>query len=312
MSSMSKRYPIAIAISDLHLSLTQPICRADKDWMAIQAHYLDQVKETAQGLNPLKSVPILCAGDIFDRWNTPPELINFALTHLPDGMLCIPGQHDLPNHRINQLHRSGYGVLKETGKIVDVSELSHMIEGITIHGFGWGQKIQPLEINRDDDTLHIALIHQYCWTIDHSYSGAPEESHLSSFSKQLDRYDVAIFGDNHKGFLKKLKTGTVVLNVGGFIRRRSDEVAYEPSIGIIYNDGVVEQKRLDTSIDTFHKISKGKEEIPLNVKEFIQGLESLGEHGLNFKEAVENHLRSEEIDKEIKEIIIRCLIEPKA
>ena len=27
-------------------------------------------------------VPVICAGDIFDRWNAPAELINFALAYL--------------------------------------------------------------------------------------------------------------------------------------------------------------------------------------------------------------------------------------
>jgi len=315
MSAVPSATPIAIAISDLHLSLLQPACRADKDWMAVQAGYLDQVKKMADELR----VPVLCAGDVFDRWNAPPELINFALKHLPDGMICVPGQHDLPNHRVDQIHRSGYGVLKQVGKIVDINEEYSPNRGtkwvFIISGFGWGREIKSPpkvdEVYTESNFPQIALIHRYCWTEFHSYPGAPEDSNLSKFAKSLKGYDVAIFGDNHKGFLSELKSGTTVLNVGGFIRRKSDEVGYNPSVGIIYSDGTVKRRKLDTSADVFHEEIAGREEVPLNMKEFIDGLEGLGEHGLNFREAVENHLRDEELTPAVKQIIRSCLEQPK-
>ena len=129
MPPMQEPNAIAILCSDLHLSLTKPACRADKDWMEVQAHYLKQLEDTAGNL------PIFCAGDIFDRWNAPPELINFALRNLPDDMLCVPGQHDLPNHRLDEKHRSGYGVLSNAGKIEDLSNKKH-----PYHGMGMRKK----------------------------------------------------------------------------------------------------------------------------------------------------------------------------
>ena len=120
---MKKPHRIAILCSDLHLSLQRPACRADDDWMGVQAGYLNQLKQLAVDSNySFGTLPIAFAGDLFDKWNVQPELINFALEHLPDGMICVPGQHDLPNHRLDQVHRSGYGVLVAAGKIVDASK----------------------------------------------------------------------------------------------------------------------------------------------------------------------------------------------
>jgi len=299
---------IAIAISDLHLSLLQPVCRADKDWLTVQAGYLDQVKKVyaQQSEQDQPDVPILCAGDLFDRWNPPPELIHFALEHLPDGMMCVPGQHDLPNHRIDEMHRSGYGVLKKAGKIRDLSgKRTGDMGGFVVQGFGWGQEIKPVQ--KEEGLLQIALIHRYVWTIEHCYPGAPEEAHLNKYMGPLKGYDVAIFGDNHRGFSAELKTGTAVLNCGGFIRRKSDEINYVPTIGLIYSDGSVERKRLNTLGDVFHENPEDRKEVPLNMAQFIEGLEALGEHGLNFREAVENHLRTDEIDEKTKEIILKAL-----
>ena len=305
--------PIAILIADLHLSLVAPACRADKDWLATQASYLKQVLALARPGLQNTWVPVLAAGDIFDRWNPPPELINFALEHLPDEMICVPGQHDLPNHRMDLMHRSGYGVLKKAGKIIDVSNHgTHVPKGckLVVYGFGWEEEI--LMPQRAEGALNIALIHRYVWTIGNSYPGAPESLHLSTAMKDLKGYDVAVFGDNHIPFTKELKNGCYVVNCGTLIRRKSDERIHEPSVWILHDDGTVKRKRLDTSIDRFQEVQGERKETPFNMKDFIDRLEGLGEHGMDFREAVEQHLKSEDIDPKTKEIILTALGDNKA
>jgi predicted phosphodiesterase len=298
-------YPIAVAVADLHLSLLQPACRADKDWMAVQAGYLKQLKELAysKSLEAGNYLPILVAGDIFDRWNAPPELINFALEHLPNNMLCVPGQHDLPLHRSDLMHRSGYGVLKQVGKIKDVD--CEELENFVVSGFGWEQEITSNR-SKGETKLHIALIHRYTWTGGYHYPGATQPAHLGSLIKNLKGYDVAVFGDNHIPFLARVGLCSV-LNCGTFIRRKTDEIDYAPGVGIIYSDGTVKRKRLDTSGDLFHAQAKDRPEVAFNMKEFIERLEELGEHGLDFKEAVENHLKTEDVHPKVKEIILAAL-----
>lgn len=291
---------LAILVADIHLTTLKPACRNDKDWMETQAFYLDQLKKFADGS------PILCAGDIFDRWNTSPELINFALKYLPDGMICVPGQHDLPNHRIDLMDRCGYGVLRQTGKIQDISNRIIQEKGMRIYGFGWGQSIKSPK--RDPGSyVQVALAHQYVWQAGSSYPGAPDSSHVSKLARSLEHFHVGVFGDNHKGFTAKLAGKVVVHNCGGFIRRKTDEMDYEPSMGILYGDGTVKRVRFDTSIDRFHAIPEDKKSAPLNMKAFLDGLEGLGEHGLNFQEAVENYLKTENVDPKVKEIILSAI-----
>lgn len=298
-----KAHPIAIAISDLHLSLTAPACRADKDWLKVQAHYLQQVKDIA------KDLPVLCAGDIFDRWNPPAELITFALQNLPEGMIAVPGQHDLPNHRIEDVHRSGYGVLVEAEKIVDTSNVGAIrLRAPTIcalvNGFGWNQKItSPKETV--DGLLNIALIHRYVWADDAKYPDAPEDANIHHLPGIAD-YDVVITGDNHRFFTAR-KGRCYIFNPGTFIRRKSDEIDHEPCVGIIYSDGTVKRKKLDTTIDKFHSDAEHREEVALDMKRFIDGLEKLGEHGLDFREAVKNHLRKDEIGFATRKMILEAL-----
>jgi len=292
--------PIAVLCSDLHLSLTAPACRADPDWLHVQAEYLGQLRE----FSGRRNLPVLCAGDIFDRWNAPPELINFALEHLPDGMICIPGQHDLPGHNLNEMHRSGYGVLVKANKIIDVSDGSwRTFDDFFLKGFPWGNLLSP---SGNQHGLKVALIHKYIWMPDFSYPGAPKESMAIAVEKELGGYDVAVFGDNHIHFSVS-SPPCHIWNCGGFIRRKSDEIAYQPSVGILHSDGSIKRHRLDTSIDRFHPKSETRDAIAVNMKEFIQSLESLGEHGLDFREAVKRHLASDKVENSVRGIVLEAI-----
>lgn len=295
---MRKPHRIALLFSDLHLSLQKPHCRAEDDWLAVQESYLNQLKDIA------KDLPIIFAGDLFDRWNSQPELINFALKHLPDGMVCIPGQHDLPNHQLDQVHRSGYGVLVEAGKIRDISGgATGNMGGFIAFGFGWGQKIEPPE--ETGSLIRLAVIHRYCGAKGKTYPGAPKDCYFSEYANQLKGYDAAVFGDNHMGFQGKAG-GCSLINTGTFIRRKSDEKEYQPRVGVLYSDGSIKTKYLETN-DKFWTEDDEREELPIDMQDFIQGLEELGEHGLNFREAVETHLKTEEIDERTKQIILESL-----
>lgn len=298
--------PIAILCSDLHLSLKAPACRADEDWLEVQAHYLWWMKDYA------RTLPIICAGDIFDRWNASPELIHFALQHLPDGMICIPGQHDLPNHSVQQMHRSGYGVLKQAGKIRDISGDYYSDGNFVAWGFGWDQEIVPFAKSRLDSKQlqslpQVAVIHRYMWLgAESRYQDAPEEASFAANKKPLTTYQAVVIGDNHCPWITDYP-GTSVMNCGTFIRRKSDEIPYKVGIGVLLEDGSIMRKRLDTGQDKFHENAKEREATAFNMKDFIEGLEGLGEQGLDFRAAVKKHLLSEDLDKATKNIILQAL-----
>lgn len=309
-----KPKPIAVLTSDIHLSLKQPPCRKD-DWMEVQARHLKQLRDIAENEYDVR-LPILCAGDVFDRWNPPPEMIQFALKHLPDGMITVPGQHDLPNHRLEEMRRSAYGVLVEAGKIQCASvhrranalcpSESHVwVSNWKVYGFGWNEEIAPPPYSEGYHTL--ALIHKFVWTAETSYGpGTPEDSHLAKLAPLLKDYKVAVFGDNHKGFLKKLKNGTTVLNCGGFIRRKSDEVNYEPRVGILRDDGSVVSRKLDVSQDQFRTEEEMEDVVQVDMTDFIEELGKLGEHGLDFKETVRRTVETG-IPVSVKEKVLKCL-----
>lgn len=303
---------VAVLTADLHLSLKQPPCRKD-DWMEVQKGYLKQLRGIAGKL------PILCAGDIFDKWNPPPELIQFALRHLPDGMICVPGQHDLPNHRMEEMTRSAYGVLVEAGKIqcasshrrAEVPSRSAIYLGDSdwkVYGFGWNEDITPPVSMDRGEGKNLALVHKYVWTIETSFGpGTPQESHIHKIMPALKPYRVAVFGDNHKGFQLKLKTGTNVLNCGGFIRRKSDEIDYRPTVGILRDDGSIVRQPLITDRDQFRTDKEMEEVVEVDMSGFVEELSNLGEHGLDFRETVRMAMKNKKVPGPVKEMVLSCL-----
>lgn len=300
-----KPKPIAVACSDLHLTLQTPACRKEQNWLEVQIDYLGQLR----GLASDYKVPVICAGDIFDRWNPPPELIRFALIHLPEGMLCVPGQHDLPNHSMDQKHRSGYGVLAEAHKIVDLSEEEWLIPSgmaFVAYGFGWGQEILPPS-NESKGIPHIAVIHRYCWAKGCSFPGATEDTNVNAYTKELQGYDVAVFGDNHKGFLANRHSKPKIVNCGTFIRRKADEIMCEPAVMLIYDDGSVKTVYLKTDRDQFHDNAKEREKEDIDLRSFMQNLEELGEQGMDFREAVKRYLDTNEVKPNVRKIILTAL-----
>jgi hypothetical protein len=162
------------------------------------ARPLVQLRALAEKLK----VPIVCAGDLFHKWNSPPELINFAIKHLPK-MYCIPGQHDLPLHSYADIRKSAYWTLVEAGVITDIPGggfLDVPEHRLRLFGFPWGFPVTPCE-DRREGWFHLAVVHAYCWSATTGYPGAAPEHHARHHFKSLEGYDGGVYGDNHKGAL---------------------------------------------------------------------------------------------------------------
>mgnify|MGYP000029409979 FL=1 len=302
------RKVIALLCSDIHLSHRPPVVREEKTtnaWYSLQSQYLSQLSALAGEYN----CPIVCAGDIFDRWNSPAELINFALAYLPDNMYCIPGQHDLLYHDFNQIVRSAYWTLVEAGKI---NHLSHdrplkVSDSLTLHGVPWGHRVPENTEEHKEGMIHLAAIHAYIWTTGHNYPGASQQAHIREWARLLSSYDAAVFGDNHKGFLSKTSFDIPILNCGTLMRRKSDELAYIPCVGLLWDDGIISQKMLDTSVDKFIEPAamKALQESGQDgqLSDFLQELSSIAAGPIGFADALKHFLSENTIGKHTRQVL---------
>jgi hypothetical protein len=255
------------------------------------------------------AAPLVVAGDVFDRWNAGPEVINFALDHLPP-CYAVPGQHDLPNHDYNAMGRSAYGTLVRAGHITNLGPRSrHYVNGVYLFGHPWGHAIEPpapLPTNAQPG-IRLAVVHEYIWhTKATAYPGAPPAKRAAKRHRDLAGYDAAVFGDNHKGFL--INRGRL-FNAGGMMRRRTDEVNYQPRYGLLHDDGTISAVPFDTSadvIDGAHSEAAAVE-TALDLTGFIAGLDGLGGVVGDYRSEVCRYMDTHGTDDAVRAAVLEAL-----
>ncbi len=298
--------PIAVVCADIHLRTRPPVARAEsrEEWLAVQANYLTQLKN----LSTEFKCPILGVGDIFHQWNSSPELINFAIKNLPY-MYAIPGNHDLPLHNYADIHKSAYWTLVEAGKITDLpSGKKRMVDKplLAVTAFPCGTPLINDKAS-PDVKVSIAIVHAYVWKDGHTHPGAPLEQHVKHYKKLLDGYDVVFFGDNHSGFIHK-EDGLTIVNCGGFMRTRADEVDYEPKVWLLYPDGKVIPHKLDVSKDKFGDLPNLlKMSTTLDINDFLETLEDLQDISLDYRETCLHYIKKNKVSNDIKKILLSSM-----
>lgn len=292
----------AIFVGDVHLSLKPPVARSnEEDWLRAMRRPLKQIQDI-QTTNP-QSVIVYC-GDIFDKWNACPEIVNWAIRNLPRGY-AIAGNHDLPWHDYNEIKKSAYWTLVESGTLIDLKPDEPVGVGkIQLWGWPYSCPVHP-PINSNSLCLQIAVIHDYIWMGKFGHHKAPEDKHLDKHKEGLKGYHAAFYGDNHIGFRK----GNTV-NCGAILKRKMDEVEYVPRIWLLKEDGSIVSHALDCSKDIFlSPTNPDNKKEGLELGKFIDELSSLADAAVDFGEAVRKGVGG--IHPDIKQIILEAMGEGK-
>lgn len=238
---------------------------------------------------------------------------------------AVPGQHDLPHHRYQDIQRSAYWTLVEAGRVVDLPPGEEVMAGpdlscgLILHGFPWGAKLQPcdpvkrkpLEVGR---VLHLAVVHAYVWRDGHCHPGVTAETHYLTRLKELQGFHAVLFGDNHRPFLFNTRLDDVfgiptLYNHGTFIRRRSDEQHLQPQVGILMSDGTVEVHRLDGSRDRFadREVPAELAAVGVDTEELVEMMRELGDRVATFQETLRHYLDRFSVDRATEAVILSWL-----
>lgn len=309
----SKSSVEAVVFGDLHLSLNAPVARAEKneDWFTVMKKNFDEVGRIARYNN---AKYIISTGDIFHAWNSPVELVNFAIKMFQSLNLrvySVAGNHDLPNHDHTQIERSAYWTLVEAGAIVNLEPKKPIYRGdMCLHGFPCGFPAEG-KIRKSDYNYNVAVIHDYCHKYGHDFPGAPEDKRCQRHRERLKGFDAAFFGDNHKGFLDvndKLDKYMPILNVGGFVQRNIDEQTYKPMVGLLHTDGQISTVPLNVEAKWELEITEyGKDpEGAMNnadMNAVIDMIQDIKGSTLDYREALEQYLRRKRVTPSIKQIL---------
>lgn len=287
-----QRKAIAIATSDWHFWQTAPVWRScEENWLKAMGRPLVQLINLSYSLN----VPILNAGDVFDHYNPSPECVNFLLDKLVNKMIAIPGQHDLENHVLENLYKTGFETLRSAGVIECLESYWCPNSALTVYPAPWGTDFGKMTIGKDFTGKKILLAHKYIWMNDETRYGGQEipAGKLTGFKQFLQNFDFAIFGDNHIPFRTKVGNCQVV-NCGTMVRRKLDEKDYETGCTVLYNDGSIEFIPFDVSLDKYLRVQveeQETEQIDVSSRKFMEELRSMEDGQIDYRTEVERKVQ---------------------
>ena len=295
--------PDAIITADIHLRDDQPTCRTDVYWEEQERKIL-----WLSALQVKYGCPILDAGDIFQRWNPSLYLVQWALNHLPDGMITVPGNHDLPAHSLDFYSKCGLSVLEAAGK-VQVLEKASSNNLVSLHyeniktpygvhvmlfGYPWG--IEPVACNSSPQR-RVALCHYMTYMGRAPFPGCKDPG-ADLLLRKLSGYDLIITGHNHKTFVLE-RDGRILVNPGSFTRHKSDQADHKPCVFLWYaKDNRVEQvfvPIVEGVISREHlEVVEQKDQ---RIEAFVSKLNENVDIGLSFEDNLENLIASSRVRK---------------
>ena len=308
---------VAIFCSDLHLSLHPPIYRSkEPDWLKAMARPLRELKQ----LQTKYECPVICCGDVFHTWKPEPELINFAITNLPERFHTIAGQHDLPNHCMADLHRSALFTLHLAGtaRIFNSTHCNPFPPDFGLRAFHYGDSLSKTQDGKPF-AINVAVLHQYNWMPSHKHQKAKEKCRITSHRKEFKPYEYVFCGDNHIPFFRGFKWGGVFVNCGAMMIRKSDDnfipkfwllvrrkekttklfhvIPYRISTeqDVYWNDAKVKEKEHEPSIDdlaTFkqelEKLGESGQDVVAGINAYVAGLPNVSNRTVKFIEKILN------------------------
>ena len=289
--------PLFLACADIHLCETAPSFRSEEpDWFAAQARQLEWLGSMMKKYD----VPLIIAGDVFDKAQGSTRLVNFIADHMPHALSC-PGNHDLPYHSLDRIDISSYGSLLRMGKLEGIGGVHTM----DIHGtrvsftlFPFGEPLHPCETDAD---VNVAVIHHFVWTAPSAMEKIMPDCELNMLLKQMPGFDYYIFGDNHEPFFVDN-----VINCGSFFRRKKGDDSYQPTVPLVYADHVqFLPVPVHEDIVTTAETKEQKAEAKHNFEQFFQSLKEAEKLSCDISTLVQEELIKQKLSPEVKDAITR-------
>jgi len=284
----------AIFCADTHLRSDTPRSRTDDFYKTLQTKFefiLQKGKEL--------QCPILIAGDLGHRSSWPWSLYSWfirIINYYDADIICIPGQHDLPNHRIDKMVDAPIGVADMSDFIIALNEEKITRKEFVVHGFPFGVKVSGKLI---PDTVNIALTHQMVIEDKPEWEGQAGTKAITLLRR--NNFDVILSGDNHKPFVVKYKNKLLV-NPGSMMRSNADQANHKPRI-YLYNaeENDVTPLFLPIEKDVLKEAPKDSENRKKRYEAFVENLQEDKGTTVKFEDNVERYFSTNRTRKNIKE-----------
>ena len=288
----TNKRPLAIFTADWHLREDQPVCRTD-DFQKEQWNKIQFIKDLQNKYDCL----VLHAGDLFHHWKPSPYLLSKTIEHLPNNFWTVAGNHDLPQHNMELIEKSGIFTLIKAGKI-------NLLSGC--HWGGVPDIPRSLAFPTTEET--VLVWHVMTWKGNTPYPNCPDPDCFRLLRKYKE-FDVLLTGHNHQSFTAE-QDGRLLVNPGCITRQEADQTNHKPCIYLWYGETDIQQIFLPHNRGVI-----SREHIELQQKKtdridaFITRLNSEWESTISFEDNLERFFASNDIETDVKDIIYKSIEE---
>lgn len=284
--------PDLIITADWHLMEKEriPPCRVDDYWET----QWEKVKEILS-LQDTYECPILIAGDFFEHWKTSPRLLNHCIKILKGrDIYSIIGNHDMPQHNIDLMDKSGLNTLFTAGSI-------HYLK----NHIDWEgkRKYKPLIIKGKK----VLFVHMMVWEGEKPWPGCVDPE-AGKALKLFPDIDLLVTGHNHKTIVKR-KGERLLINPGSITRHKADQIKHQPCVFLWYsvdNSYKIHYLKIDKKAVSREHVEK-KTEKDRRSKAFIESLKKDWGIGFSFEGNVERRLKENNISKSVKKLVYKWM-----
>jgi hypothetical protein len=319
----------AILAADLHLREDAPPCRTD-DFLGAQERKLAFLRGLQQEHG---DCPVLVAGDVFHHWKPSPWLLRLALQYTHN-WVCVPGQHDLPQHSIAHWNRSGLAVLAAAGccRVLTSPHLEPLPPPtgwerrgngeVGVVGFPWGS-VEPGPISAIYGH-NVALVHRLVYADAEPFPGAEFSGYKAKrLLEQMEGFDLVLCGDNHQQFVAcrdgrgkfnypnplgtrgKVTADHLLVNPGSFTRQTAAQVDHHPAVFLWWADeNRVEREPLphEKGVISREHVDAEREKDE-RMSAFVKRLADDYEVGLSFRLNLKRFLAANSVSKETEQLV---------
>lgn len=283
--------PSLILCSDFHLREDTPTCFTG-DFQKEQWDAVDFISD----LQYKYTVPVIIAGDIFHVWKSSPWLISMAIEHFPKEVYVIAGQHDLPQHNMGLINKSGlYTLIK--AKCVTL-----------LNGVHWGQEVPtepfyelPAFENRE------FLIWHHLTYLTKPFPGA-EGGMAEGILRKYPMYSTIITGDCHQSFTIEYQ-GRRLVNPGNLTRQTADQADFQPRVALWFSeDNSIEWVNLPIQKDAVSREHlEIKEQRDARIDAFVSSLNGDYKTEMSFEQNLDQFFKVNQVRNSVKQIIYQSL-----
>ena len=296
-----------IVTADWHLRSQKPRCRLDSDWMETQRRALSRIIEYSMKYK----ADVIAIGDIFHSTNeTTNEVISMVqdfaagLWRHSQKLYILAGNHDLPQHNLDNIHRSAFNILLNSVNIFHIKEISpHFDVEISAPNFGAGDSDMPLMFK------HALCFPENYKAFPGAVNGGTKPSELFA---QFKNAKTILTGDYHRAF-DYSKGKKWLLNPGCLIRQAADMLDYEPSVFFLElkDNGLYKHHEVlpipdsdDLVTDEYLETEKERNG---RIEAFIERIKDNGQASFDFIENVRAMIKNNKIDDETKNVILELM-----